>query len=542
MTTDDMELVRQYAVDQSESAFAALVSRYTNLVYSASLRLVRDPQLAEEVTQAVFIILARKAGSFDEKTILPGWLYRTACFVSSSALKQEYRRQLREQEAYMQSKLDEAGTDAAWKQMSPLLEEAMLRLGQTDRDALVLRFFEGRSLNEVGAALGASEDAAKKRVNRAVEKLRGFFTKRGVVLPAAALTAAISSKSVQAAPVELVKTVTAVALAKGAAGGAASLLAAAAKGGTTAKTFGALGLFAAILGPLVVFFPNYIAYRISLAGAGSDDERGSIKAFFRKISVIVLGLFIPFAAIVLWLCRNQNDRSYLSGVFATGLVLIFLPAAFALGIGAVRKSRGHLSGILAQEHAGIFPKAAWEYRSRLSLFGLPLVHIRIGDRFAVLKKPVTAWIAVGNSAVGGLFAFGGLAIAPLSLGGLSIGVLSVGGLGIGIFALGGIALGVWTLFGGLLVGWQAFGGCLTIAWNAAMGDFALAHDFALGHFARAAQANNDIAKQFIEPNLFFHCAQFINRHWLWTNLFWIVPFSVQWLVIACKRRSQEHGH
>jgi RNA polymerase sigma factor (sigma-70 family) len=210
MTTDDMELVRQYAVDQSESAFAALVSRYTNLVYSASLRLVRDPQLAEEVTQAVFIILARKAGSFDEKTILPGWLYRTACFVSSSALKQEYRRQLREQEAYMQSKLDEAGTDAAWKQMSPLLEEAMLRLGQTDRDALVLRFFEGRSLNEVGAALGASEDAAKKRVNRAVEKLRGFFTKRGVVLPAAALTAAISSKSVQAAPVELVKTVTAV--------------------------------------------------------------------------------------------------------------------------------------------------------------------------------------------------------------------------------------------------------------------------------------------------------------------------------------------
>ena len=360
-----------------------------------------------------------------------------------------------------------------------------------------------------------------------------------MVLPAAALTAAISSNSVQAAPVEFVKTVTTVALAKGAAGGTASLLATAAKGSTTVKTFGALGLFAAILGPLVVFLPNYIGYRISLAGARSDEERGNIKAFFRKISVIVLGLFIPFAAIVLWLSRNQNDRSYLSGLFATGLVLIFLPTAFALGIGAARKSRGHLSRILAQEHAGIFPKPAWEYRSRLNLFGLPLVHIRIGDRFAVLKKPVTAWIAVGNSAVGGLFAFGGMAIAPLSLGGLSIGVLSVGGLSIGIFALGGIALGIWTFFGGLLVGWQAFGGCITIAWNAAMGDFALAHDFALGHFACAAQANNDIAKQFIEPNLFFRCAQFINRHWLWINLFWIVPFFVQWLVIACKRRSQE---
>ncbi len=107
--------------------------------------------------------------------------------------------------------------------MSPLLEEAMLRLGQTDRDALVLRFFEGRSLNEVGAALGASEDAAKKRVNRAVEKLRAFFTRREIVLPAAVMTAAISANSVQAAPVALAKTVTAVAIAKGAAASGSTL-------------------------------------------------------------------------------------------------------------------------------------------------------------------------------------------------------------------------------------------------------------------------------------------------------------------------------
>jgi RNA polymerase sigma factor (sigma-70 family) len=216
MTIDDMELVRQYAAHRSESAFAALVSRYTNLVYSASLRRVSDPQLAEEVTQAVFIILARKAGSFNEKTILSGWLYRTACFVSSSALKREYRRQQREQEAYMRSTLNEDTMDAAWKQMSPLLEEAMLHLGQTDRDALVLRFFEGHSLDEVGMAMGSSEGAAKKRVNRAVEKLRGFFIKRGVVFPATALTAAISANSVQAAPAMLAKTTTALALSGGA--------------------------------------------------------------------------------------------------------------------------------------------------------------------------------------------------------------------------------------------------------------------------------------------------------------------------------------
>ncbi len=223
MTADDIELVRQYAAHQSESAFAALVARHANLVYSAALRLGRDPHLAEEITQAVFIILARKAGSLNQRTILPSWLYRAACHVSRSALKREYRRRQREQEAYMQSTLEETQADAAWQQLSPLLEEAMLRLSQADRDALVLRFFEGRSLQEVGAALGASEDAAKKRVSRALDKLRKFFCKRGVSSTTAIIAGAIASHSVQAAPAALASTVTAVAMAKGAAASASTL-------------------------------------------------------------------------------------------------------------------------------------------------------------------------------------------------------------------------------------------------------------------------------------------------------------------------------
>ena len=210
MLNDDLTLLREYARRNSEEAFAALVSRHVNLVYSVALRQVRDPHLAEEITQAVFIILARKAAALGPKTILPGWLCRTARYASANALTIQRRRQRREQEAHMQSILNESEPEA-WTQIAPLLDGAMDQLGQKDHDAVVLRFFEGRNFKEVGAALGASEDAAKMRVNRALEKLRTFFTKRGVVLPAAALTAAISANAVQAAPVGLAVTISAAA-------------------------------------------------------------------------------------------------------------------------------------------------------------------------------------------------------------------------------------------------------------------------------------------------------------------------------------------
>jgi len=222
MTNDDMALVRQYAAQHSESAFAALVLRYTNLVYSAALRRMQDPQLAEEITQAVFIILARKAGSLNDKTILPSWLYRTACYAAQSARKQEYRRQQREQEAFMQSDPQAPEADLYWKQISPLLEEAMLRLGQTDRDALVLRFFEGHSLSEVGVRLGTSEEAAKKRVNRALEKLHRYFNNCGVTSSTDILAGAISAHSIQVAPAALATSITVIGMAKGAAASAST--------------------------------------------------------------------------------------------------------------------------------------------------------------------------------------------------------------------------------------------------------------------------------------------------------------------------------
>ena len=217
---DDGELVRTFARSGSEEAFAALVSRHVNLVYSVALRQVRDSHLAEEITQTVFLILARKAGSLGPHTVLSAWLCRTARYVSARALTMQRRRQAREQEAFMQSpQSDPPPSDAAaedWKLIEPELDAAMSRLSEADHNAVVLRFLEGRSFREVSGALGVSEAAAKMRVNRALGKLRTLLARRGIALPAAAIGVAVSAHSVQAAPAGLAAA-TALTVAGGAA-------------------------------------------------------------------------------------------------------------------------------------------------------------------------------------------------------------------------------------------------------------------------------------------------------------------------------------
>jgi len=219
--TEDITLLRQYA-QGDESAFTTLVERYVNLIYSTAMRQVCNPSHAEEITQAVFIILAHKAGTLSGRVVLSGWLYQAARFTSANFVKGEIRRQRREQETYMQSLLNEPDA-MAWQQIAPLLDEAMGNLGETDRNAVVLRFFENKTAAEVAEALKLTEAAAHKRVSRALEKLRKFFTKHGVTLVAGTIGGAVSANSVQAAPVGLAKTISAVALAKGAAAGGSTL-------------------------------------------------------------------------------------------------------------------------------------------------------------------------------------------------------------------------------------------------------------------------------------------------------------------------------
>src|SRR5258708_30718390 len=211
---DDSVLLREYVERDSEEAFATLVARHVNKVYSVARRHARNQHLSEEITQVVFVILARKSRQLGKRLCLSGWLCRRARLSAVTFVRSEIRRTRREQEAHMQNLLNESESEV-WPQIAPLLDAAMAGLSEADHDAVALRFFDGKSMKEIGAALGASEDATKMRVNRAVEKLRIFFTRRGIVCSAAALTAAISANAVQAAPIGLAVTISTAAALSG---------------------------------------------------------------------------------------------------------------------------------------------------------------------------------------------------------------------------------------------------------------------------------------------------------------------------------------
>ena len=219
MSDADLELLARYAGQQAEDAFAEIVRRHLGLVYSAALRQVRSPQLAEEVAQSVFTDLARNAGRLKRDTVLSAWLYQVTRRTAIDVVRREASRQLREQVATEMNAMN--ATAADWTHIEPLLDEAMHALDDTDRTAVLLRYFENKSLREVGATLGTSENAAQKRLGRAVEHLREFFAKRGVTVGASGLVVAISTNAVQATPAGLSGAIAASALVV--AGGAAAL-------------------------------------------------------------------------------------------------------------------------------------------------------------------------------------------------------------------------------------------------------------------------------------------------------------------------------
>jgi len=221
--TENQKLLAEYAQTGSEAAFRELVSRYLNFVYSTALRLVGgDSHLAKDVAQTVFISLANDGRTLSTEVLLGGWLHQQTFYAATKAVRTEHRRLRREREAVEMNELQD-DSESIWRKVAPILDEAITKLENDDRAAILLRFFEGRNFRSVGEALGSNEDAARMRVNRALEKLHVLLKHRGVTLSVAALGAVLTAKTVTAAPVGLAITFSGMALASTAAGNGTTL-------------------------------------------------------------------------------------------------------------------------------------------------------------------------------------------------------------------------------------------------------------------------------------------------------------------------------
>ena len=218
---EDAELLRRYAESRSEEAFAELVRRRIGLVYSIALRQTRgDAHGAKDATQAVFTDLARKAATLAQRPVLAGWLCRSAQFAASDLMRAARRRAVREHEAHLMQEISTPDTAARdWEKIRPALDEVLNALDERDRDAIVLRYFDGRPFAEIGERLRLTENAARMRVERALEKLRARLVRRGVTSTHAALAAALAHQAAAAVPAGLAGSVTGVALAAGTTGG-----------------------------------------------------------------------------------------------------------------------------------------------------------------------------------------------------------------------------------------------------------------------------------------------------------------------------------
>jgi len=529
-TINDADLVNA-TLAGNRDAFGQIVSRYQSLIcslaYSATGRLGQSEDLAQET----FITAWKHLGHLREREKLRAWLCGIARNRINSFLRREGREPLREAEpletvAESRSPEPLPADYAISHEEEALLWRSLERIPPIYREALVLFYREHESVEVVAERLELTEEAVHQRLSRG----RKLLQEQVLAFVEGTLARSNPGKAFTLGVLAMLPALTFSAK-------AAAVGATAAKGSVAAKAATASGLLAAILTPLLIILGNYAGYRMNLDLAPTDEERQRVRSAYRRLVWFILGFIVFIQGIVLWACWNHQSRPTLVEQTLPLLVIGGIVACLLAGCGLAIKNRNgrrdFLTKVMERENLAEFPAPAWEYCSVRHFCGLPLVHICVGDRFAALRPPTTAWIAVGEKAVGGLFAFGGLAVAPVSIGGLGIGLVSFSGLALGIVALGGFALGGWAT-GGVALGWQSFG-CCALAWDAASGGIALARDYALGAIAHAAQANNEVARNLAGPNRFFALARVICDYSLLANLVWLVPMLLWW------RTVRKHG-
>src|SRR3984957_794289 len=519
----------------NRDALGQIVARYQTLVCSLAYSATGNLNQSEDLAQDTFIAAWKQLAGLREPQKLRSWLCGIARNLTYDSLKKQGR-----EPSHVGESLDTLETTAAAEpaphdfaisqEEAGILWRSIERIPEIYREPLVLFYREHQSIESVAQNLELTEDAVKQRLSRG----RKLLHEQVLAFVEGALERTNPGKTFT------IGVLAALPILATSSAKAAMVASAAAKGGAAAKSTGLLGVLWVLAGPLMVLFGNYLPYRMAMADARSDEERRRIRKVFGTIVAGALALASIAFGVIYWMFRaSYEETPTFLNIFEVWFVCLIIAYLLLLGVAVVFTSRSRnrfLTSMLTREHNGVYPAAAYEYCSPAKFLGLPLVHIRIGDRFGTLRPPVKAWIAVGHRAVGGLAAFGAMAVAPLAIGGFAVGIFTLGGLVLGFGAFGGIAVGV-AAQGGIAIGWQATGFC-AVAWSAARGAFALAHDFAVGEFARAAQVNTDAARHFIDAAPIFRAFRFENRYWFVVNLLWITPLYLQSRLIARARRGQ----
>jgi RNA polymerase sigma factor (sigma-70 family) len=526
----DSELVT-LSLAGDRDAFGRIVARYQTLLCSLAYSATGSLSQSEDLAQETFVTAWKQLADLREPEKLRSWLCRISRNLTYDALRAQGREPTHKAESLDEIEASPASMPLPSDHTISREEEAILwrliqGIPESYRQPLVLFYREHQSIENVAVALDLSEDAVKQRLSRGRKLLHGEV----VAFLEGALKRTTPGK---AFTMGVLAALPAFAISAR----AAEFGAATAKGGMTAKAVAATGLSSAILAPALGFFGNYLGYRAGMDRAQSDYERDYIRRFYRRLIAGMLGFWAGYGVLMILAKQFVMDHRLVYSSLVIGLVLPFTFVLFASGIFWLRAPGKFLAELKTKGVPMNAARPPWEYRSKIVLFGLPFIHVRVSAGLTVPIVPVRAWIASGDIALGLLFASGNLAIAPVSIGASAIGLVSFGGCAVGLISLGGFSVGLWS-FGALAFGWHVFGAC-AIAWQAANGGIAIARNFAVGSIAHALQANNDAAASYLRRDLFFHRPWRLLLYLAWLNLLWVIPMFARWRVVASGRIGRD---
>ncbi len=539
-----MELVAQNdaglvaeSLKGNHEAFREIVSRYQSLVCSLAYSATGSLSHSEDLAQETFVTAWKQLRQLREPGKLRAWL----CGIARNIIKNWLRRQDSEPshagetlDAVMESHAPEPlpHDHTISREEEAILWRSLERIPETYREPLVLFYREHQSVGSVAAALELSEDAVKQRLSR------------GRKLLAEEVTAFVEGALKMSTPGRAFTFGVMAALPLFTTSADAATIGATAANSAAGKAFALAGVSGATLGTLIGILGAWFGVKASLAHATSEKERRLII----RCAWVVIGLVVVSLVVNVVVIKAVIGMAQAAPLKAALCLIGFTLAYFGVLLAVILRFNHLLRRARLETAAkGETTTAArhgqtlqvFEYRSRWTFLGLPLIHVRTGRCLEGKMRPAVGWIAFGDVAVGVLFAAGGLAVGGIGMGGASVGIISLGGLAVGGLAFGGLAFG-GAAIGGAAVGILALGG-VALAWQSAVGGIAVAKHLAMGGVAQAQHANDAVAKAFFDSHPFVQFGMQSIAHSKWLAWLCVVPvgFSI-WFAWQTQRKRQQH--